>query len=120
MSEATESSLIAAREGAAGTILMNRPKALNALNQDMIRGFAAAIRDWRHDPAVKLVLLEGAGGRALCSAGDVRALRTSVVPGDRPPVVASFPVTYLVNCALARLRKPWFRLIAGLRPGWCV
>ncbi|MFM8615280.1 MAG: enoyl-CoA hydratase/isomerase family protein, partial [Alphaproteobacteria bacterium] len=34
---------------------MNRPKALNALNQDMIRGFAAAIRDWRHDPAVKIV-----------------------------------------------------------------
>jgi len=64
MSEATEDSLIAAREGAAGTILMNRPKALNALNQDMIRGFAAAIRNWRDDAAVKLVLLEGAGGRA--------------------------------------------------------
>ena len=64
MTEATESSLIATREGAAGTILMNRPKALNALNQEMIRGFAAAIADWRHDASVKLALLEGAGGRA--------------------------------------------------------
>lgn len=62
MSEATEASLIAAREGAAGTILMNRPKALNALNQDMIRGFAAAIAAWRNDASVKLALLEGAGG----------------------------------------------------------
>ena len=75
MTEAPESSLIAIREGAAGTILMNRPKALNALNQEMIRGFAAAIADWRHDASVKLALLEGAGGRAFCAGGDVRAVR---------------------------------------------
>ena len=79
MTEATESSLIATREGSAGTILMNRPKALNALNQEMIRGFAAAIADWRHDASVKLALLEGAGGRAFCAGGDVRAVRAAAL-----------------------------------------
>ncbi|MFM7608559.1 MAG: enoyl-CoA hydratase/isomerase family protein, partial [Alphaproteobacteria bacterium] len=97
MSEATEASLIASREGAAGAILMNRPKALNALNQDMIRGFAAAIRDWHHDPAVKLVLLEGAGGRAFCAGGDVRAVRAAAVAGDRAAVEAFFSEEYAVN-----------------------
>jgi enoyl-CoA hydratase/carnithine racemase len=87
MTEAPESSLIATREGVAGTILMNRPKALNALNQDMIRGFAAAIRNWRDDAAVKLVLLEGAGGRAFCAGGDVRAVRASAARVGHGPRV---------------------------------
>ena len=47
--------LIQKREGAAGTLLMNRPKALNALDQGMIRDFQAALDDWKDDPSVRLV-----------------------------------------------------------------
>ncbi|MBM3586769.1 MAG: enoyl-CoA hydratase/isomerase family protein [Alphaproteobacteria bacterium] len=117
MSEATEASLVASREGAAGAIQMNRPKALNALNQDMIRGFAAAIRDWRHDPTVKLVLLEGAGGRAFCAGGDVRAVRASAVAGDRAAVEAFFSEEYAVNAGIADFGKPWVSLIDGVCMG---
>ena len=117
MSEATESSLIAAREGAAGTILMNRPKALNALNQDMIRGFAAAIAAWRNDASVKLALLEGAGGRAFCAGGDVRAVRASAVAGDTAAVEAFFSEEYAVNAGIAAFGKPWVSLIDGVCMG---
>ena len=114
MTEAPESSLIATREGAAGSILMNRPKALNALNQEMIRGFAAAIADWRHDASVKLALLEGAGGRAFCAGGDVRAVRASAVAGDRAAVEAFFSEEYAVNAGIADFGKPWVSLIDGV------
>ena len=53
----------AARDGAAGEVLLevrdglgritlNRPRALNALTQDMVRAIDAALTDWAADPAV--------------------------------------------------------------------
>lgn len=113
----TEASLILNREGHAGTILMNRPKALNALDIGMIRDFAAAITQWKDDAAVKLVLLEGAGGRAFCAGGDVRAVRAAAVAGDRAPVEAFFTEEYAVNEGIALFPKPWVSLIDGVCMG---
>ena len=62
------------REGRAGRITMNRPKALNALTYGMVGRIWDALVAWRDDPAVELVLLDGAGDRALCAGGDVRSL----------------------------------------------
>ena len=60
------------REGRAGRITMNRPKALNALTHAMVGRIWEALLAWKHDPAVELVLLDGAGERGLCAGGDVR------------------------------------------------
>ena len=113
----SEASLITAREGHAGTILMNRARALNALDLGMIRDFAAAIAEWRDDPAVKLVVLEGAGGRAFCAGGDVKGVRDAAVAGDRAPVSAFFTEEYGVNEGIARFPKPWVSLIDGVCMG---
>ena len=113
----TEASLILNREGHAGTILMNRPKALNALDLGMIRDFAAAITQWKDDAAVRLVLLEGTGGRAFCAGGDVRAVRAAAVAGDRAPVEAFFTEEYAVNEGIALFGKPWVSLVDGVCMG---
>lgn len=113
----SEPTLIRSREGAAGTLLMNRPKALNALDLDMIAGFQAAIDAWKHDPSVKLVVLEGAGGRAFCAGGDVRAVRDAAIAGDRAPVRAFFTQEYAVNQGIAEFGKPWVSLIDGVCMG---
>jgi len=113
----SEAKLILNREGHAGTILMNRPKALNALDIGMIRDFAAAIAQWKDDAGVKLVLLEGAGGRAFCAGGDVRAVREAAVAGDRAPVAAFFTEEYAVNEGIALFAKPWISLIDGVCMG---
>ncbi len=113
----SEASLILNREGQAGTILMNRPKALNALDIGMIRDYAAAIAQWKDDATVKLVLLEGAGGRAFCAGGDVRAVRAAAVAGDRAPVEAFFTEEYAVNEGIALFPKPWVSLIDGVCMG---
>ncbi|WP_198372412.1 enoyl-CoA hydratase/isomerase family protein [Roseomonas rosulenta] len=117
MSDTAEPSLIARREGQAGTLLMNRPKALNALDLPMIRAFAAAIATWRDDPAVRLVVLEGAGGRAFCAGGDVRAVRAAAISRDRAAVEAFFSEEYAVNTGIATFPKPWVSLIDGVCMG---
>ncbi len=114
---APEPTVVARREGAAGTLLMNRPKALNALDLDMIRAFRAAVDGWRDDPSVRLVVLEGAGGRAFCAGGDVRRLRELAIAGDRAGVESFFAEEYAVNRGIATFGKPWVSLIDGVCMG---
>ena len=112
-----EPSIVARVEGAAGTILLNRPRALNALDGAMIAGLAEALARFRDDPAVRLVVIEGAGGRAFCAGGDVRGVRDAVLRGEHAAVRAFFAAEYALNGAIAGLPKPWVSLIDGVCMG---
>src|SRR4249920_3986863 len=72
-----EPDLIARREGSAGVIRLNRPKAINAVTLEMFRDIEKALDAFEADPAIGLILLEGAGDRGLCAGGDIRALYDS-------------------------------------------
>ena len=113
----SETTIIAAHEGAAGTLLMNRPKALNALDLAMIREFQKAIDAWGPDPSIGLVILEGAGGRAFCAGGDVRRIREFAIAGDEASVESFFAEEYAVNRGIATFPKPWVSLIDGVCMG---
>ena len=117
MSETTEPTVLARREGAAGMLLMNRPKTLNALDLEMIRGFQAAIDAWKDDAAVRLVVLEGAGGKAFCAGGDVRRIRQLAIDGNAAEIEAFFAEEYAVNRGIAHFGKPWVSLIDGVCMG---
>jgi enoyl-CoA hydratase len=117
MADTAEPTVIARREGAAGTILMNRPRALNALDQGMIEGIATALAQFRADPAARLVVLEGAGGRAFCAGGDVRRIRELALAGDAAGVEAFFAAEYAMNRAIAEFPRPWVSLIDGVCMG---
>jgi enoyl-CoA hydratase len=117
VAETAEPTVIARHEGAAGTILMNRPRALNALDQGMIHDIAAALARFRDDPAAKLVVLEGAGGRAFCAGGDVRRMRDLALAGDAAAIEAFFAAEYAMNQAIAEFPKPWISLIDGVCMG---
>ncbi|MGZ3457438.1 MAG: enoyl-CoA hydratase/isomerase family protein, partial [Archangium sp.] len=69
--------------GPVGLVTLNRPKALNALDLGMIRALHPALEAWASDSQVKAVVIRGAGGRAFCSGGDVRAVALSM--GSSPP-----------------------------------
>lgn len=116
MTDTAEPSVRLGHEGAAGTLLLNRPKALNALDQAMITALAEAIPPLRDDPAVRLVLLEGSG-RAFCAGGDVRRVRELALAGDSDGVHAFFADEYGVNSAIATFPKPWVSLIDGVCMG---
>ena len=56
------------------TVTLDRPAALNALTLGMIEALAAWLDAWERDARVRLVVLRGAGGKAFCAGGDIRAL----------------------------------------------
>ncbi|QIL91342.1 enoyl-CoA hydratase/isomerase family protein [Microbulbifer sp. SH-1] len=69
-----ESPVLVERQGAIGKLTLNLPKALNALNLDMIDRMAAQLDAWETDDTVACIWIEGAGDKALCAGGDVVAL----------------------------------------------
>src|ERR1700720_3181349 len=62
------------RSGGLAVITLNRPKALNTLTLSMYRTLDPELVAWGSDPSVHAVLIRGAGERAFCAGGDVRAI----------------------------------------------
>ena len=112
-----EDTVVARRDGRVGRILLNRPRALNALNLPMIRACAAALELWRDDPHIHAVVVEGAGDRAFCAGGDIRVLRDGQLAGDRAAVDEFFSEEYALNLAIATYPKPYVALIDGICMG---
>ncbi len=113
----TNASVVASRDGRIGHILLERPKALNALDLAMIRAMQAALDSWRDDPGVHAVVIEGAGGRAFCAGGDIRAIRTLALAGEAEAVETFFREEYALNASIDEYAKPYVALIDGICMG---
>lgn len=100
-----EPELIVTLEGGVGRLVLNRPRALNALSAGMIAGIHAALDAWRDDDAVVRVEIAGAGERGLCAGADVRALRDLVASGG--PWLGFLAAEYTMNAAVAGFGKPY-------------
>ncbi len=104
------------REGRAGRITMNRPKALNALTYAMVGRIWRALLGWKDDPAVQLILIDGAGERGLCAGGDVRSLYESRAQGSGL-ARAFWRDEYRLNALIGRYPKPYVALQDGIVMG---
>jgi enoyl-CoA hydratase len=62
--------LILTREESFAVITLNRPPA-NAISVDLMRELNAALSDVEHDPAVRSVIITGAGDRIFCAGADL-------------------------------------------------
>ena len=70
------------RNGEVGWITLERPKAMNALNREMIEGMTATLRTWRDDPQVRVVVITGSGP-AFCAGADLKTAGAAAAPGER-------------------------------------
>jgi enoyl-CoA hydratase len=112
----SEGDLIVRREGAAGIIRLNRPKAINAMTLEMSIGIDAALDRFEADPAVAVVLLEGTGERGLCAGGDIRGLyESSRAKGDLGK--RFWRQEYVMNARIATFPKPYVAFMDGLVMG---
>ncbi|GLV86980.1 3-hydroxyisobutyryl-CoA hydrolase [Streptomyces lavendulae subsp. lavendulae] len=103
-------------EGHAAYITLNRPKALNALSHPMVLRIEQALTAWAEDPAVALVVIEGAGDRGLCAGGDIRAIHEDARTGGTAS--ADFwRDEYRLNALIARYPKPYVALMDGIVMG---
>jgi len=112
-----EPTVLARRRGRTGHILLNRPRALNALDTEMVLAVSAALDPWRDDPAVHAVVIEGAGGRAFCAGGDIRAVRAASLAGQHDAIATFFTAEYALNQAIADYPKPYIALVDGICMG---
>ena len=118
MSDASvaEGDLIARKEGSAGIIRLNRPKAINAVTLEMFHDIDKALDAFEKDPAVAVILLEGAGERGLCAGGDIRALwESSKVKGDLGKIL--WRDEYILNARIKKFPKPYVAFMDGIVMG---
>ena len=105
------------RRGKAGVIILNRPKALNALTLGMVRDISAALDRFERDPEVERVVVSGAGGKAFCAGGDIRKLHDQGKAGDHASQLAFWREEYVLNRRIKRYSKPYVALIDGIVMG---
>jgi len=92
-----------------GLATLNAPAGLNALSLPMIRALAAALEAWAEDAGVVGVVLGGAGERAFCAGGDLRALYPALTPGTDAPsseARAFFAEEYALDHRIHTYEKP--------------
>ncbi|TBT84030.1 enoyl-CoA hydratase/isomerase family protein [Propioniciclava sinopodophylli] len=106
--------IVEARDGV-GHLVLNRPRAINALTPGMLSGIHAALDDWASDGATVRVEISGAGERGLCSGADVRALREHVLAGG--DFMEFFEVEYAMNSAIKSFPKPYVAHMRGVTMG---
>ncbi|XP_005939912.1 3-hydroxyisobutyryl-CoA hydrolase, mitochondrial isoform X1 [Simochromis diagramma] len=116
MSSHAEPEVLLEKVGRTGVITMNRPKVLNALNLTMIRQIYPQLKKWESDNETDIVIIKGAGDKAFCAGGDIRAVTEAGKVGDSL-AQDFFREEYILNNAIGSYRKPYIALIDGITMG---
>jgi 2-(1,2-epoxy-1,2-dihydrophenyl)acetyl-CoA isomerase len=77
--------LLASLHNGIATITLNRPEARNALSGEMLGALAATLADCELNPAVKVIVITGAG-KGFCAGGDVKGMAAGSSE-DNPPTL---------------------------------
>jgi enoyl-CoA hydratase len=99
-----------------GLLTLDRPQALNALTHGMINTIAARLTEWAQDPGISCVAIRGAGERAFCAGGDIRAVQQAVVAGTDEGE-ALLRDEYRMNALIGSCPKPYIALLHGITMG---
>jgi enoyl-CoA hydratase len=104
------------RDGLA-VVTLNRPKALNTLTLGMYRTLDPELVAWGTDPAIRAVLIRGAGDRAFCAGGDVRAIYEAGRGQTTGLTADFFREEYCLIQRVYRFPKPYVALLSGITMG---
>jgi enoyl-CoA hydratase len=116
---AASEDILFGREGGVATVTLNRPRALNAFTLGMYRSLDPVLRAWADDPDVRAVLVRGAGERAFCAGGDVRAVYEAGqgIAGPRDLTSVFFREEYELIRRVHFYPKPYLAIIDGITMG---
>jgi enoyl-CoA hydratase len=95
------------------TITLNRPKALNALNQAMVEELGRAVEQVRDDPAVRVMVITGAGDKAFAAGADLTEFK-EMSPVDGWMLTQRLQRLYF---EIERLPKPVIAAVNGFALG---
>jgi 2-(1,2-epoxy-1,2-dihydrophenyl)acetyl-CoA isomerase len=107
-------SILTRIEQGIGTLTLNRPDRLNAVTDAMLDEIALTLRGWSIDPAVRCVVMAGAG-RGFCAghdlSGDGKEERTEAMRADE--AAARMMLYAEIPLLLHRMPKPTIACIRG-------
>ena len=100
--------------GSTGIIVLNRPKALNALNLSMAEQFSDKLKEWQENDKIERVLLRGEGNH-FCAGGDVKSVHLS---GEHSELKRDFfSKEYALNLQIKNFSKPYLSIWKGVVMG---
>ncbi|MCH7628967.1 MAG: enoyl-CoA hydratase/isomerase family protein [Proteobacteria bacterium] len=109
--------LLVRHEGAVGVLSLNRPKAIHALNLDMVHAMVAAMQGWQGDDAVQAILIDHSEGRGFCAGGDIAFLRNSALNDGGVSGRKFFHDEYQLNHLIQSYGKPVVAFMDGITMG---
>jgi len=112
-----ETTIIVRRQPQMMSIVLNRPRALNSLDLEMIRFIEQALKEAEAEPQCQFVLLYGAGERGFCAGGDVKAIALAVQEKVPLPADQILHEEYDLCLRLHRFPKPVIVLADGITMG---
>lgn len=116
----TEPEVLIDKRDGVGSITLNRPKAINALNHPMALAITDALRSWADDEEVRTVVVTGAGERGLCAGGDIVAIHADAKSGGAnadSPTGVFWRDEYILNALIGSYPKPYVVVMDGIVMG---
>lgn len=117
----TEPEILFERKGGVELITLNRPEALNALSLNMIRLLDSKLDEAGQDKSVSAVIIKGAGDKAFCAGGDVKAVYFDGLAnrdGQGGSLTSDFfREEYILNRRIFKFPKPYIALLDGITMG---
>ena len=105
--------LLIEKSAGVATLTVNRPQALNALNSELLGELACALYEIEYDPAIKVVVLTGAGDKAFVAGADIKEMSVmSSYEGHRFAVKGQH-----VMMAMEKMKKPVIAAVNGFALG---
>jgi enoyl-CoA hydratase/carnithine racemase len=102
--------------GDTATVTLNRPAALNALTYPMLQALDECLDAWERDATIARIVFRGAGERAFCAGGDVRAVQREFVERGEIPLYF-FAFEYALDRRIHEYPKPIAALMDGIVMG---
>lgn len=109
--------VLTSTQASTGILELNRPKALNALDPDMIAIITAALEEWRDDPEIHRVVIVSNSEKGFCAGGDIKVVREHAVDGDHEFGDQFLQAEYTMNAMIANYPKPYVAIIDGVVMG---
>nr|GAT43818.1 3-hydroxyisobutyryl-CoA hydrolase [Mycena chlorophos] len=97
--------------------ILNRPKKLNALNDEMLDILRPKIEEWDQAELAGVIVASGEG-RAFCAGGDVESVvKNAQDATTRSKALDFFKREFELDLLLASLRKPYVAILDGITMG---
>ena len=111
------SDIIARIEGFAARLTLNRSDALNAITYDMCLEIETHVDQWKNDPKIAVIILDGTGDRAFCAGGDITAMYETASTGNFEYGRRFWADEYRLNAKLATCPTPIVSFLHGFTMG---